>query len=107
MRIALQNAGADRALLIQSRNDEFWIGAEGQSRGDEFTVVMRQASISSPDCPEALLRYVIRTQKTLIVDDASRTDALCNEDIPTSPRAQIDPLSPADEADKAGGFAVS
>jgi PAS domain S-box-containing protein len=80
MRIALQNAGADRALLIQSRNDEFWIGAEAQSKGDEFTVVMRQAPISSPDCPEALLRYVIRTQKTLIVDDASRPDAPCNEE---------------------------
>ena len=80
MKIALQNAGADRGLLILSRHNDFWIEAEGQSSGDEFAVVMCQAPVSGPDCPEALLRYVIRTQKTLILDDASRPDPLCDED---------------------------
>ena len=80
MKIALQNAGADRGLLILSRRNDFWIEAEGQSNGDGFAVVMRQAPVSGPDCPEALLRYVIRTQKTLILDDASRPDPLCDED---------------------------
>ena len=80
MKIALQNAGADRGLLILSRHDDFRIEAEGQSNGDAFTVAMRQAPVSGPDCPEALLRYVIRTQKTLILDDASRPDPLCDPD---------------------------
>jgi PAS domain S-box-containing protein len=80
MKIALQNAGADRGLLILSRDDDFWIAAEGQSRGDEFAVVMRQAPVCGPDCPEALLRYVIRAQKTLILDDASQPDPLCDKD---------------------------
>ena len=80
MKIALQNAGADRGLLILSRHDDFWIEAEGQSNGDKFAVVMRHAPVSGPDCPEALLRYVIRTQKTLILDDASRPDPLRDED---------------------------
>ncbi|MGY4608031.1 PAS domain S-box-containing protein [Bradyrhizobium sp. USDA 4474] len=80
MKIVLQNAGADRGLLILSRDDDFCIEAEGQSRGDEFSVVMNQTSLSSPDCPEALLRYVIRTQKPLIVDDASRPDPLYGDD---------------------------
>ncbi|MBR0714938.1 AAA family ATPase [Bradyrhizobium liaoningense] len=80
MKIALQNAGADRGLLILPRHDDFRIEAEGQSSGDEFTVAMRQAPVSGPDCPEALLRYVIRTQKTLILDDASRPSPLCDED---------------------------
>ena len=80
MKIALQNAGADRGLLILSRHNDFWIEAEGQSNGDAFTVVMCHAPISGPDCPETLLRYVIRTQKTLIVDDASEPDPLCDED---------------------------
>jgi PAS domain S-box-containing protein len=80
MKIALQNAGADRGLLILSRHNDFLIEAEGQSSGDAFTVVMCHAPISGPDCPEALLRYVIRTQKTLIVDDASVPDPLRDED---------------------------
>ncbi|KJC35306.1 histidine kinase [Bradyrhizobium sp. LTSP857] len=80
MKIALQNAGADRGLLILSRHDDFRIEAEGQSNGDEFAVAMRQAPVSGPDCPEPLLRYVIRTQKTLILDDTSRPDPLCDAD---------------------------
>ncbi|QAU45234.1 AAA family ATPase [Bradyrhizobium guangzhouense] len=80
MKIVLQNAGADRGLLILSRHDDFRIEAEGQSRGDEFTVAMRQTPLSTPDCPEALLRYVIRAQKPLIVDDATRPDPLYGDD---------------------------
>jgi PAS domain S-box-containing protein len=80
MKIALQNAGADRGLLILSRDNDFRIQAEGQLRGDELAVVMGEAAISGPDCPESLLRYVIRTQQTVILDDASRPDPLCDED---------------------------
>jgi PAS domain S-box-containing protein len=80
MKIALQNAGADRGLLILSRHNDFWIEAEGRSSGDEFAVVMCHTPVSGPDCPEALLRYVIRTQETLILDDASRPAPLCDED---------------------------
>jgi len=80
MKIALQNAGADRGLLILSRQDDFRIEAEGQIRGDEFTVAMHQTPLSTPDCPEALLRYVIRAQKPLIVDDATRPDPLYGDD---------------------------
>lgn len=80
MEIALQNAGADRGLLILSRHNGFWIEAEGQSKDDKFAVVMHQAPLSGPDCPEALLRYVIRTKKNLIVDDATRPDPFYDEE---------------------------
>ena len=80
MEIALQSAGSDRGLLILSRHNGFWIEAEGQSKDDKFAVVMRQAPLSGPDCPEALLRYVIRTKKNLIVDDATRPDPFYDEE---------------------------
>ena len=80
MKIALQNAGADRGLLILSRHDDFWIEAEGQSKGDQFALVMQHTPLSTPDCPETLLRYVIRSQKPLIIDDATRPDPLYGED---------------------------
>ncbi|WFU45058.1 PAS domain S-box protein [Bradyrhizobium sp. CB82] len=79
MKIALENAGADRGLLILSRHDDFWIEAEGQSNGDGFAVVMHQTPLSAPDYPEALVRYVVRSQKPLIVDDATRPDPLYGE----------------------------
>ena len=80
MKIALQNAGADRGLLIRSRHNDFWIEAEGRPNGDGFAVVIGRAPVSGPDCPEALLRYAIRTQKTLILDDASRSDQFGDDD---------------------------
>jgi PAS domain S-box-containing protein len=80
MKIALQSAGADRGLLILSRHDEYWIEAEGRATDDAFDLLMSRVPLSGPECPEALLRYVIRTQKTLILDDASRQNSLCEED---------------------------
>jgi PAS domain S-box-containing protein len=80
MKIALQNAGADRGLLILSRHNDFWIQAEGRASGDALEVILCQTLLSAADCSEALLRYVIRTEKSVIVDDASRPNPLCHED---------------------------
>src|SRR5205807_355769 len=80
MKIALQNAGADRGLLILSRDDDFSIEAEGHSKGGEFAVVMQHRGLSTPHCPETLVRYAIRSQKPLIIDDATRPDPLYSGD---------------------------
>jgi hypothetical protein len=77
MTIALQNAGADRGLLILPQKDGYRIEAEAWASGDK--VVLRQGSIAGPAAPEALIRYVIRTQKSVIIDDASRPN-LFSED---------------------------
>jgi len=80
MTIALQSAGADRGLLILSRHNDFWIEAEGRASAEAFEVALCHRPLSGPDCPEVLLRYVIRTKKTLILDDVSRQNPLCDED---------------------------
>jgi PAS domain S-box-containing protein len=80
MKIALQSAGADRGLLILSRHNDFWIEAEGRASGEGFEAILCHTPLSVADCSEALLRYVIRTEKSVIVDDASRPDPLCDED---------------------------
>jgi PAS domain S-box-containing protein len=80
IKIALQNAGADRGLLVLPRHNDFWIEAEGRASGDAFEVMLCQTPLSAADCSEALLRYVIRTEKSVIVDDASRPNPLCDAD---------------------------
>jgi PAS domain S-box-containing protein len=77
MTIALQNAGADRGLLILPQKDGYRIEAEAWASGDK--VVLRPGSIVGPTAPEALIRFVIRTQKSVIIDDASRPN-LFSED---------------------------
>ena len=69
--IAIEQAGAERGLLILPRGVEQWIEAEARSIGDRIEVHFRQALITSSDLPESLLRYVIRTQESLILRDAS------------------------------------
>jgi PAS domain S-box-containing protein len=71
MTIALQNAGADRGLLILSAEDDYLIQAEARAIGDKIEVALCQMEIASIHCPGSLVRYVIRTHESVILDDAS------------------------------------
>ena len=72
MKIAIENAGADRGLLILPSGDEYLIQAEARATGDQIEVTMRQEPITGITCPESLVRYVIRTRESVILDDASK-----------------------------------
>jgi PAS domain S-box-containing protein len=72
MMIALENAGADRGLLMLRAEDDYLIQAEAKAAGDQIEVVLRQKLITSATCPESIIRYVIRTRESVILDDASK-----------------------------------
>jgi len=80
MEIAIENAGADRGVLILPSGDEYRIQAEARARGDQIEVTMRQESITGINCPESLVRYVIRTLESVILDDASKPNLFSGED---------------------------
>ena len=80
MTIALENAGADRGLLILPAKDDHLIQAEAQATGDQVEVVLGQKSITGITCPESLVRYVIRTHESVILDDASRPNLFSEDD---------------------------
>ncbi|TMB22138.1 MAG: hypothetical protein E6J65_14880, partial [Deltaproteobacteria bacterium] len=71
---AVERAGAERGLLIFLRDDEAWIEAEATTGQDRVTVSLRHAAAGADDLPETMLRYVIRTRESLILDDASAED---------------------------------
>jgi len=79
MTIALENAGADRGLLILPADDAHLIQAEAQATGDRVDVVLCQTPISGATCPESLVRYVIRTHDSVILDDASRPNLFSDD----------------------------
>jgi PAS domain S-box-containing protein len=72
MTIALESAGADRGLLILAAGDEHSIQAEARAIGDQIEVTLRDEPITSIACPESVVRYVIRTKESVILDDASK-----------------------------------
>jgi PAS domain S-box-containing protein len=71
MVIAVEHAGAERGLLILPYGEEHRIAAEARTGRDEVEVHLQQASVAPSDLPDSLFRYVIRTQKSVILDDAS------------------------------------
>jgi len=71
MVIAVEHAGAQRGLLILPFGEEYRIVAEAKTGADQVEVQVRQAPVSPSDLPDSLLRYVLRTQESVILDDAS------------------------------------
>jgi PAS domain S-box-containing protein len=80
MTIALENAGADRGLLILAAEDDNFIQAEAKATGDQVEVALGQKLITGTTCPESIVRYVIRTQERVILDDASRPNSFSEDD---------------------------
>jgi len=77
MTIALHNAGADRGLLILLQQDDYHIEAEARADGE--TIVLHYDASASPAVPESIIRYVTRTQESVMLDDAAKRN-LFSED---------------------------
>jgi len=79
MSIALENAGANRGLLVLQRAQGQRIQAEALASGERLAVALCDLPVADPHCPQTLLRYVTRTHRSVILDDASLPDLLCDE----------------------------
>jgi GAF domain-containing protein len=83
VRIAVENAGAGRGLLILFRGgaqgSEPRIEAEATSGPGSIEVAVRQAAITPSDLALSALHYVIRTQERVLLDDAS-ADSVYSKD---------------------------
>ncbi len=79
VRIAVENAGAERGLLILVRDGEPRIEAEATTGQGGVEVAVRQAVVTPSDLPQSVLTYVMRTQENVLLDDAS-TDKAYSKD---------------------------
>jgi PAS domain S-box-containing protein len=72
MRAAIKHAGADRGLLICPRSDELLIYAEATAHGEDVAIHVQERDASGAGTlPESLVRYILRTGETVVLDDAS------------------------------------
>ncbi|WP_128935419.1 trifunctional serine/threonine-protein kinase/ATP-binding protein/sensor histidine kinase [Bradyrhizobium zhanjiangense] len=71
MSSAIEHAGADRGLLILSRDDKYQIEAEATTSGDNVNVVLKQARVTAADLPESVFHYVLRAKESVLLHDAS------------------------------------
>ena len=75
MRIAIEQAGAQRGLLIRPRGGEQRLAAEATTSGDSVIVELRDEQAGAACLPESMLHYVVRTGETVVLDDAAARSA--------------------------------
>jgi formate hydrogenlyase transcriptional activator len=80
VRIAVQHAGAERGLLILIRDREPRIEAEATTGPGRIELVVRQKQVTPSDLPQSALHYVIRTQESVLLDDASADDVYSKDE---------------------------
>jgi PAS domain S-box-containing protein len=71
MRTAVEHAGAERGLLLLPRGVEQRIEAEAITSGETIIVRLGEASVAQAAVPESIVHYVVRTQESVILDDAA------------------------------------
>jgi PAS domain S-box-containing protein len=70
MKIAVEHAGAERALCILLEGDSHRIEAEARTNRMGITVDFIGKTSTPSELPESILNYVVRTQEIVILDDA-------------------------------------
>jgi PAS domain S-box-containing protein len=80
MTIAVEHAGAERGLLILPVGEALRIAAEARTSHASVTVRFRQVPATSAELPESILRYVVRSKRSIILDDALTPNQFSTDD---------------------------
>ena len=80
MKIVIENAGAERGILLLHSDDQFQVVAKGTVNADEVVVQFFDA-ISNEDgpLPENVINYVIRTHEYLVVNNPANESRFSND----------------------------
>lgn len=70
MTMALEHAGADRALLVLPQGDQLRIEARAQTSEGAIRFRLHSAPASSADLPLSVVHYALRTRSHVLIDDA-------------------------------------
>jgi PAS domain S-box-containing protein len=71
MRTALEQAGAERGLLILSQGGEQHVAAEATTSNNVATAHLCNEPAAAAALPVSVLHYVLRTRESVILDDAA------------------------------------
>ena len=80
MRVVMENAGAEKAFLIQNHDGELFVEAKGDLTQTGSTQFLHQAIEDKSNLvPRTLINYVVRTQQPLVLDNASEDEKYAND----------------------------
>ena len=69
LRTAIEHAGAEQGILIRPRGEALRIEAEAITSGEDITVHRLADGQKAAELPESVVRYVMRAQETVILED--------------------------------------
>jgi signal transduction histidine kinase len=69
----IENAGADRGLLILKRDNKLFIEAEGTTEANSTVVLLSLPVDGCNSIPESIVNYVARTNEHVVLDDAANS----------------------------------
>ncbi len=76
-RILIENAGAEKGLLVESREGSLVVQSEGTR--EKIETMQGLPVEESDELPLSVVRFVARTQSPLVLDDASRRSAFADD----------------------------
>jgi signal transduction histidine kinase len=75
MRTAIEHAGATRGLLIVPWQDELRVEAEASAADETIIVRLHDGAAARAEMPQSIVRYVLRTGTSAIIDDTALANA--------------------------------
>ncbi|MCB9058478.1 MAG: AAA family ATPase [Calditrichae bacterium] len=79
MSVAIANAGAEKGLFIMENNDQLFIQGEGNSENPDYPVMQNIALDNHPGIAHSVIRYVRRTLKHVLLNDAQKDENFMND----------------------------
>ncbi|MBW2737261.1 MAG: AAA family ATPase [Deltaproteobacteria bacterium] len=79
MRIAIENAGAEKGFLILKSKGTLMIEAEGSLNQDHITVLHSVPLEKSNNLSPAIINYVARTRESVVLNDAATEGRFTND----------------------------
>ncbi|HEY6642652.1 trifunctional serine/threonine-protein kinase/ATP-binding protein/sensor histidine kinase [Povalibacter sp.] len=70
MRTVINDAGAERAVLVLVRDAEHRIAAEARTHAEGVLVRLQDGPVVDAELPESIVQYVAHTGESVILDDA-------------------------------------
>lgn len=87
MKTSLEHAGGDRGLLF-CLGEDWSIEAESKSVAGTIGVSLQHRRVEPAELPESILRYVIRTRDTILLDDAGSKNDFSDDEYIMKRRAR-------------------
>ena len=78
--VAMNLVSAERGLLFLDRGRDFEVEAEGTTSDGIVRVALPAAFASSPRFPQSVLRYIVRLEETVVLDEALAGNQFSGDD---------------------------